>query len=54
MFIKNNEYLIGLKHLVKYIGDSNTHYIFKGGNTEYYISKNNLLSVRQPFKFITL
>ena len=54
MFIKDNKYLIGLTTPVVFVGNTEIHYIFKGEHTEFYISKNNLLSVRQPFKFIKL
>jgi hypothetical protein len=54
MFNTTTKYLIGLKYLVAYISSNATHHIFKGDNTEFYISKSNQLSVRQAFKYIKL
>lgn len=54
MFIKDNKYLIGLKHTVVYTGETDTHHIFKGDTIEFYVSKANVLSVRQVFKYIKL
>ncbi len=51
MFVMGEVYMYQLQTKVIYVGETPTHYIFKGETTEYVVSKKNN-SIRKPFKFI--